>query len=150
MHAFSDAGSGPIFAPCRLQHPVELSADHARLRAHPAPFVLHAGGAPVVRDVDEDAAADRLAGQARACCAERDRDAALAAESEDGPYLLCALRAHDDAGDEAVDAGVRRVGRQVDGAGEQLPRRNNERQRFGKRRGGAVIVASRTVAPSSH
>ena len=100
----------------RLQLRVQLVEHDARLDARPALGDVHLEDAvEVLRGVDDEAGADRLAGLRRAAAARRDRDAVAAGDLDRPDDVLARARDDDAERLDLIDAGVGGIERARDG-----------------------------------
>ena len=106
---------GPEHQSARGQRLVHLSGDGAGLNAHDFPLRVDLQDAVhVLRKVQDDAAPERLAREARPGAACDDRHAEFARDPHRRRHVRRVLRHDDGERHDAVDAGGRRIGRQAD------------------------------------
>lgn len=111
-----------------------MPADGAGLRANAEPVIQHLDAIPPRGDVDEDTVRHRLSRKARSSGPEGEGNVTRMREREERLHLGLGARAHDGAGNEAIDARIARVGDDVDracqdarGISERVRERSSER-----------------------
>ena len=99
------AGSGPNSRPLAAEVAIERGEHDARLHADAVALVGH-DAAEVAREIDDQPAAERLAGQAGAGAAGVDRQMILGRVADRGDHVVDRPRPHDAQRPQLVDAGV--------------------------------------------
>ena len=105
----------------REQHAIGVGADGPGLDANRRPF-SSTWIAKVARDFDQQTIGDGLAGEAGAGGAEGDGEGMVMAELEEPRHFFFTGRLHHRLRNEPVEAGIRGVCNEVDGAHQNAPR----------------------------
>ncbi len=102
------AGSGPMRRPCGASAALTHAPTAPGWQATSAAAGVHADGAQVARDHDQDAIADRLPREAGAAGAEAHRGAVARRHQHGRAHVVGVARQHHHARHQPVDAGVAR------------------------------------------